>query len=489
MLKEELVDLIRETQRLKAEQQTVEAKAANKGCPKKLYDTLSSFSNQDEGGVILFGVDESKDFDVVGVYDAQDLQKHVSEQCSQMKPEVQALFTIAEVDGYVVVSAEIPGMDVSERPCFYEGKGRLKGSYKRVGDMDKPMTEYEIYSFEAFRKKYQDDIRTIDRCDFDTLDPSDLANYLLRLKASKPHLAALRDEQIYPLMSILKDGKVTLAAEWLFGYYPQAFAPQLCITAVKVFGEEKGALDSEGNRFEDNKRIEGTIPEMLDESLAFLRRNLSLSTKIDKQTGKRFDKFDLPIDAVREVVLNALVHRDYSIHTEGMPIQVELYSDRLEISNPGGLYGRLTVDKLGKVQPDTRNPVLATAMEVLGLTENRYSGIPTVRRAMKQEGKPEPEFIDTGSEFRVVLRMRAAEIAPGEGLRSAKSDVYIRTAKEQQVLNFCSEPKSRREIAEMLNVEEYYAARRYINPLVGAGMLAMTLPDKPRSKDQKYIRA
>lgn len=112
MLKEELVDLIRETQRLKAEQQTVEAKAANKGCPKKLYDTLSSFSNQDEGGVILFGVDESKDFDVVGVYDAQDLQKHVSEQCSQMKPGVQALFTIAEVDGCVVVSAEIPGMDV-----------------------------------------------------------------------------------------------------------------------------------------------------------------------------------------------------------------------------------------------------------------------------------------------------------------------------------------------------------------------------------------
>lgn len=489
MLKEELVDLIRETQRLKTEQQTVEAKAANKGCPKKLYDTLSSFSNQDEGGVILFGIDESKDFDVVGVYDAQDLQKHVSEQCSQMKPEVKALFTIAEVDGYVVVSAEIPGMDVSERPCFYEGKGRLKGSYKRVGDMDKPMTEYEIYSFEAFRKKYQDDIRTIDRCDFDTLDPSDLANYLLRLKASKPHLAALRDEQIYPLMSILKDGKVTLAAEWLFGYYPQAFVPQLCITAVKVFGEEKGALDSEGNRFEDNKRIEGTIPEMLDESLAFLRRNLSLSTKIDKQTGKRFDKFDLPIDAVREVVLNALVHRDYSIHTEGMPIQVELYSDRLEVSNPGGLYGRLTVDKLGKVQPDTRNPVLATAMEVLGLTENRYSGIPTVRRAMKQEGKPEPEFIDTGSEFRVVLHMRAAEIAPGEGLHSAKSNVYVGTAKEQQVLNFCSEPKSRREIAEMLNVEEYYAARRYINPLVRAGVLAMTLPDKLRSKDQKYIRA
>lgn len=487
MLKEELIDLVRETQQLKAEQQTVEVKAANQGCPKRLYDTLSAFSNQDEGGVILFGLDESQSFDVVGVYDAQDLQKHVSEQCLQMDPEVRALFTMANVDGGVVVSAEIPGMDVSERPCFYEGKGRLRGSYKRVGDMDKPMTEYEIYSFEAFRKKYQDDIRAIDGCDFDTLDPSDLANYLLRLKANKPHLASLRDEQIYPLMSITKDGKVTLAAEWLFGYYPQAFAPQLCITAVKVFGEEKGSLGPEGNRFEDNKRIEGTIPEMLDECLAFLRRNLSLSTKIDKRTGKRSDKFDLPIDAVREVVLNALVHRDYSIHTEGMPIQVELYSDRLEVKSPGGLYGRLTVDKLGKVQPDTRNPVLATAMEVLGLTENRYSGIPTVRRAMKQEGRPEPEFTDTGSEFCVVLRMRS-ELDLNDEASASESDGRLGTKKEQMVLDFCSDPRSRQEIAKMLGVDEYYAARRYINPLVGAGVLAMTLPDKPRSKEQRYVR-
>jgi ATP-dependent DNA helicase RecG len=488
MLKEELIDLVRETQQLEAEQQTVEVKAANRGCPKRLYDTLSAFSNQDEGGIILFGLDESQGFDAVGVYDAQDLQKHVSEQCMQMSPEVRALFTMASVNGGVVVSAEIPGMDVSERPCFYEGKGRLKGSYKRVGDMDKPMTEYEIYSFEAFRKKYQDDIRIIDGCGFDTLDPSDLANYLLRLKANKPHLASLRDEQIYPLMSILKNGKVTLAAEWLFGYYPQAFAPQLCITAIKVFGEEKGALGPEGNRFEDNKRIEGTIPEMLDECLAFLRRNLSLSTRIDRQTGKRSDRFELPIDAVREVVLNALIHRDYSIHTEGMPIQVELYSDRLEVKSPGGLYGRLTVDKLGKVQPDTRNPVLATAMEVLGLTENRYSGIPTVRQAMKQEGKPEPEFIDTGSEFRVVLRMRSAELGEDNGASTREIGGHHVTKKDQKVLDFCSEPRSRQEIAKMLDVDEYYAARRYIKPLVGAGALMMTLPDKPRSKDQRYVR-
>ncbi len=488
MLKEELEDLIAETQRLKAEQQTVEVKAANNGCPKKLYDTLSAFSNQDEGGVILFGLDESREFDVVGVYDAHDLQKHVAEQCDQMNPKVRALFTMVEVKGLAVVAAEIPGMDTSDRPCFYEGKGRLRGSYKRVGDMDMPMTEYEIYSYEAFRRKYQDDLRTLEGCGIDTLDPSDLANYLLRLKANKPQLAALPDDQIYDLMSIVRDGEVTLAAEWLFGYYPQAFAPQLCITAVKIFGAEKGDLDPAGNRFEDNKRIEGTIPEMLQECLAFLQRNLASSTKIDKLSGKRSDTFELPMDAVREVVLNALVHRDYSIHTEGMPIQVELYPDRLEVTSPGGLYGRLTIDKLGKVQPDTRNPVLATAMEVLGLTENRYSGIPTVRKAMAAKGHPEPEFVDTGSEFRVTLRMGVAASAANEGPSAVEGDAGSLGKKELEVLAFCVEPRSRKEIAEMLGVDEYYAARRYINPLVLSGALGRTIPDKPRSKNQKYVR-
>lgn len=489
MLKEELIELVQETQRLKAEQQTVEVKAAHEGCPKRVYDTLSSFSNQDGGGIIIFGLDEKRGFTVVGVYDAQDLQKHVGEQCLQMEPKVNPLFTIAEVNDKVVVSAEIPGLDLARRPCFYTGKGWLKGSYKRVGDGDVPMTEYEIYSFESFRKKYQDDVRAISGCNIDSLDPSKLANYLLRLKAGKPHLSRLKDEQIYKLMNIVKDDEVTLAAEWLFGYYPQAFAPQLCITAVQVFGTEKGQLDSEGNRFEDNKRIEGTIPEMLEEGLAFLRRNMSQSTRIDEGTGERIDGFEIPMVAVREVVLNALIHRDYSIHTEGMPIQINLYSDRLEVKNPGGLYGRLTVDELGKVQPDTRNPMLATAMEVLGLTENRYSGIPTINLAMEKAGNPQPEFLDSGAEFSVILRMGKRKSKDHkEHFRGDGSFESNPQSKMEAVRAFCTSPKTRQEIADFLGVKPYYAARRYINPLVESGVLKLTIPDKPRSKNQRYVK-
>ena len=257
----------------------------------------------------------------------------------------------------------------------------MQGSYIRVGDADKPMTEYEIYSYEAFRKKYRDDIRAIEDVSFRSLDTAKVDAYLALKHCERPNLAVLPDEQQYELTGVMRNGKITITALLLFGLYPQAFYPQLSIIATSVPGKEMGALDSNGNRFLDSKRIEGTLPDMLDGAIAFVRTNMRTATKIDPKTGERMDVTQYPITAVREAVLNALVHRDYSFHTEGMPIQLVMYSDRMEITNPGGLYGRLTVDQLGQAQPDTRNPVLVTAMETLGKTENRYSGIPTIRYA------------------------------------------------------------------------------------------------------------
>ena len=131
MLTEELIELANKVCKQKAEEQTIELKAAHTDCPKKLYDTLSGFSNQDSGGVLIFGIDETRDYQVVGVYDAQDLQKKVTEQCLQMEPPVRAVFTIAQLQGQTIVSAEIPAMDISERACCNRGAGRTKGAYHR----------------------------------------------------------------------------------------------------------------------------------------------------------------------------------------------------------------------------------------------------------------------------------------------------------------------------------------------------------------------
>ncbi len=478
MTSEEFYELLNQIKKLRCETQTLELKSAGMGCPKRLYDTLSSFSNQDDGGIIVFGIDEQNDYAQSGVYDAQDLQKRVNEQCLQMEPVVRPLMTVTHIDDRSFVAAEIPGMDLVERPCYYKGQGRLKGSFTRIGDSDEPMTEYEIYSYEAFRKKYQDDIRSVPRAALSALHTERIAQYIHRLQDGKPNLSQLPEQEIYELMSIVHDGEVTLSAALLFGLYPQAYFPQLCITAVVVPGNELGDVGAVGERFLDNKRIEGSIPEMLDDALQFVRRNMKTKTIIHPDSGRREDRTEYPLTAVREALINALVHRDYSIHTEGMPIQILMFDDRMEIHNPGGIYGSLRIDQLGKMQPDTRNPVLAAALEVLGVTENRYSGIPTIRREFAKYEMREPEFSSERGHFTVTFYKES---------RKTVSMVQGNSAYLYDLLAFCKIPRTRKEICDHLGLSSIsYTMQVYIMPLVEQGLIKLTIPDKPRSPRQLY---
>lgn len=484
MTESDLLDLIEKVQHLSAETQFIELKKASGGCPKRLYDSLSAFSNQDDGGIILFGIDEMDRFNISGVYDPHDLQQRVNEQCKQMIPVIRPVFTIVSIEGKFVVSAEIPSIDISERPCYYGGVGRIKGSYIRIGDSDELMSEYEIYSFEAFRKKYEDDVRLTDQAETKTLDMTLLNTYLNTIKEKNPKLSRLEDKDIYRFLNMIVDAKPTLACTLLFSIYPQMFYPQYTVNAMVVMGYEKGDVGTDGVRFIDNKRIEGTIEDMLNETMRFLSKNMKVETIIDPESGMRRDKTEYPIVALREVVLNALVHRDYSIHTQAMPIEIVMYKDRLEIKNPGGLYGRLTIDKLGKVQPDTRNPVLARAMETLGLTENRYSGIPTIMREMKEVGMRPPVFKNSRSEFSVIFYNQS--LSQPESHQLIRETMY---SKEMMILEFCKEPRTRQEIADYIGITTiHWMMVNYINPLIKSGHLGLTKPDVPKSKNQRYYR-
>ncbi|SFN79902.1 ATP-binding protein [Proteiniclasticum ruminis] len=473
MLEEELVQLVHKVTLEKCEQQHIELKKASGGIPTRLYDTLSSFSNQIGGGIIIFGIDEDSDYKVVGVYDAQDLQKKIVEQSLQMEPVVRPLFTVATVEGKLVVSAEISECDIYDKPCFYKGAGRLRGSYIRVGDSDQPMTEYEIYSYEAFKRKIHDEIRTVERATLSNLKRDNITEYLLNLRRQKNNLSNLDDQRVLETQGIIQNELPTLAGLILFGEYPQEFFPQLSVTAMVVQGTEMGELGDSGERFIDNKRIEGTVSQMLESTLAFVRRNMKVMTIVTDE-GTRADKPEYPMKAVREIVLNALIHRDYSVHTERSPIRLIMYEDRLELENPGGLYGRITIDDLGKAAADTRNPYLAGALEIMIDTENRFSGIPTVIAELKKFNMPAPVFIDRRGVFKVVFYKKKSSQDESSGLH-------------QDILEYCRTPRTREELAKRFGFEApSYFIKTYISPLIDDGQIKMTLPDKPKSKFQKY---
>lgn len=474
MQTEALKKLVYDVQTKKTETQTIELKSAEYGCPTRLFDTLSSFSNQDEGGIIIFGIDEKDCYKIKGVYDAQDLQKKVTEQCKQMEPSVRALFTVCDIDGTTIVSAEIPGVDISERPVFYKGVGRIKGSYVRVGESDEPMSEYEIYSYEAFRKRIRDDIRVVENAKMQLFDEKRMNDYLASVKNERRNLAEnVSENEILELMGVTSDGSPTLAGLMTFSKYPQTYFPQLCITAVSLPGTEMGATGTDGERFIDNKRITGAIPDMLDEAVEFVRKNSRTKTIID-DNGKRADKNEYPIKAVREAILNALVHRDYSIHTENVPIRIEMYRDRMEITNSGGLYGKITIDALGKVHPETRNAALANMLELLNITENRYSGIPTMRMEFLNAGLPVPVFSVRHGEFKVIMK---------NGYHTESASLT------DSIIEFCSVPRSRAELISFAGKSRNYVMGQIVAPLVESGKLKLTMPDKPKSSNQKFVKA
>ena len=478
MREEELVNLVRKVQRRQTEFQTVELKKAAVDFPKRIYDTLSSFSNQDEGGIIIFGISEEDQFKAVGVYDAEDAQKKALEACNQMEPKVRALFTNAEIDGHIVLAAEIPAVEYYNRPVFYKGAGRLNGSYIRVGDADEPMSEYEVYSYEAFRRRIRDELRTVPEARMDLFDQERLKSFLDAAKKERKNLSEMPDQDVMEVLGVTVKGIPALAAVLMFSKYPQAWFPQLCITAVSIPGTRMGETDHDGARFLDNRKITGSIPEMLEEAVEFVRKNMRTKTIVDHD-GKRSDKDEYPVIAIREVILNALIHRDYSMLTENTPISIELYRDRMVVTSKGGLYGGGSVEQLGHGRPETRNPILANVMELLKMTENRYSGIPTIRRELKKAELPAPVFSVKRGVFSVILKN-------GTGIPEEEID---KKNIRQAVIAYCSIPRSRAELTAFTGKSRYFTMSGIIQPLMDQGIIRMTIPDKPKSMNQRFVTA
>ena len=408
MTRDELKQLISEVQRRQSELDSVEVKSARGGTPRRLYEPLSALANRTGGGVLLFGLDESADFSIVGVSDVHRLQEEITHLTSaDMEPVIRPQFLVDEIEDETVVAVEIDEIPAVQKPCFNKQAGLPKGAYLRVGNTNRQMTEYEVFGYLSSRDQPKQDEEILTDAAMDDLDTRLLDDYLAKLRQARPGAGFLdgpREEVLTRLHVAFHDGETirpTLAGLLTFGKYPQEFLPQLMITFVQYYGTTEEEKTPQGARFVDSRRFEGPIPEMIDQAERYAFAAMRKAALIDGVFRREIPEY--PPAALREAIANAVAHRDYSPYVRGSYIQIRMFADRLEVQSPGGLFGNVTVENIEEEQ-STRNARLMRLMEDVHIVENRGSGIGDMLQAMREANLEPPRFADRRTSFLVTLR-------------------------------------------------------------------------------------
>lgn len=414
MTDDEVREAIEALRMFRTDVSDIEAKRAQSALPKSVRETLSSFSNT-AGGVIILGLDEASGFRVTGVHDPRRVADSLAATCSdEMDPPLRPLIRLHHIDDKSLVVAEIPELDAAQKPCYYRGAGMNRGSYVRVGDSDRRLTPYEVQIMLASRGQPREDEQPVAGATVADLDEEMVERLASRLRRTRPGAFADVDTRtILERLRVVVQGAEgepvpSLGGLLALGRYPQQFAPQLNVTFV-VYPTETGEPLATGERFLDNVTVEGAIPSMVRDALTAVRRNMK---RVGVVTGAgRTDRWEYPDAALREAVVNALVHRDLSPASHGTQVQIEMYPDRLVVRNPGGLYRPVRVDDLGtEGVSSSRNATLLKILEDVELpeesgtvVENRGSGIRTMIYALRAAGMSPPEFRDRVATFEVVI--------------------------------------------------------------------------------------
>ena len=272
----------------------------------------------------------------------------------------------------------------------------------------------------------------------------------------------------------------TNAAIILFGKNPQYYMHGCYVQYVHFAGTNNGG------EILNEKQIKGCLCRMLPQLESFVRDAVVTSRPVPIGMLREQTVFNYPELALRELLMNACMHRDYQ---SNMPIRLYQYDDRIEILNAGGLYGEARPENFPTVN-DYRNPIIAEAMRGLKYVNMFNRGIERVKTMFKENGNPEPTFkVDKITAFEVLLRPTLSLNLVTDKEKVTKSVTKI-TEKVNDIIAFCSVPRSMTEIMDHIGMKHRYNVKhRYIDPLIESGFLEMTIPDKPNSRSQKYKRA
>ena len=273
----------------------------------------------------------------------------------------------------------------------------------------------------------------------------------------------------------------TNAAVILFAHRPKQFIPGAYVQYVKFGGNDK-ASDILNERM-----FTSCLFDLLPKLDTFTENSVVTTRPVPVSAFREEQVVNYPREAIRELLLNAVMHRDYS---SNMPIRYYEFSDRLEIMNAGGLYGKARPENFPHVN-DYRNPIIAEALKNLGYVNMFNRGVSRVKELFKENGNPPINFnVDKITVFEVVVKPNKSNTRPAEPtsqIRRHRGLIPSKTELDKLVF-YCREPRSLAEILSYMGYSDRTKFRnKYIKLLLQQGRIRMTLPDMPTSKRQKYV--
>lgn len=396
----ELADILEQLRLNAGDTTDIEVKSAAGGLSPDLTGTICALANLPGGGRIVLGLDEHAGFEPSGLRDPQALKQGLASKARSLDPPMTLSFRQVELDGRQVIIAQVPECSPSAKPARVSATGE---AWLRGWDGDYRMSQVEVQGFLRQREQPHADRAPLPGTTIRDLDPDLLAVWhrTVEERAATGLGRFTEAERLVRAGVLTGCGEVTTAGLLALGTYPQQYFERFVVNLAVV--------DRPGVRASSTRTVTGSVPAMLEESVAWARATFPQRVVADAHGAVR-DQWEYPLEAFRELISNALVHRDLEDWSRGKAIEVRLMPDRLVVTNPGGLYG-LTTDRLG--QPDATSARNGRLVEICRyartpgdarVVELLATGIATVRRTVAEAGQPDPQFNDRGIAFSAILR-------------------------------------------------------------------------------------
>lgn len=417
----------------RGESETVEFKTS---FDKEVVETSGAFTNT-KGGVILIGVSDRAE--IKGIRIGRKTLKDWANRISQStEPSIIPEVELVEIEGKSVVIIQIKEFPI--KPISVKGR-----YFRRVGNSNRIMPMQEIAEMHIHSAGMSWDKLPARDASVGDIDLEMVKRYIKR--ANETGRRKIGDDedpsQVLEKLELIKEGQLTWAAILLFRKEPQRALSQAVIHCGK-FKEESIVVD--------DRMVEGTVIEQVNEAMDFIRKNISVKFVMTGRPARK-QIWDYPLEGIREAVINAVCHRDYTIPSN---TEIRIYDDELIVWNPGGLPFGITMEDLYKPHPSVlRNKGIGGIFYDMGWIEQWGSGIDKMRKACTNAGIPEPQFEEYQRGFRVVFRkdIYTEEYLRNFGLneRQIKAVVYVKergkiTNKEYQELTEVSRITASREL-------------------------------------------